>query len=95
LPPTKKEATAKKPNWGKVEQARAQMLKMMEAHQRGISHPWYFEQYMGLPHVFDKPEELTQLEEKRAVAQKADTNVLSMLDRLEAKHGNVDIRELA
>lgn len=50
-------------NWGKVEQVRKQMMAFMERHQKGISHPYYFEEYMGLAndergHAFPPPPEV-------------------------------------
>ncbi len=57
LPPTKEEHNKKKPNWTKIGKARKELLSFMEAHQKGISHPFFFEEYMGLGHVFDAPPE--------------------------------------
>lgn len=66
LPPTRAEHEQKKPNWGKIEKVREQKLEFMERHHKALSHPYYFEEYMGLAnadgvgHVFEKPAEEAQ-----------------------------------
>lgn len=47
----------KKPDRMKILKARDEMMKSMEAYNKAISHPYYFEEYMGLGHVFEPPEE--------------------------------------
>lgn len=56
IPPTRQEAQAKKPDWGKIEQARKQVISRRERHFEGISSAYHYEEYMGLPHSFPPPE---------------------------------------
>jgi hypothetical protein len=96
LPPSKAEANQKKPDWTKIEQARREMMKFMEAHQKALSHPWYFEEYMGLGHIFDKPE----VEVAEPIRLKTRADIDAMKERLIAKlkmvretQGNIDLSQ--
>jgi hypothetical protein len=59
LPPLPSEAK-KKPNEQKIKKARDQMEQAQEAYYKAISHPYFFEEYMGLSHSFEAPEEPDQ-----------------------------------
>lgn len=47
----------KKPNEQKIKKAREAMEQAQAAYHKAISHAHWFEEYMGLPHQFDPPEE--------------------------------------
>lgn len=97
LPPTREEAKKKKPNWAKVEKARDQMLKFMQAHDKGLSHPYHFESYMGLPHAFDAPPPETvktskqYREEEKQQVSAMEGRLVGILDRMIEKHGDAPI----
>lgn len=55
LPPLPSEQK-KKPNEGKIKKARQQMIDAQEQYMKAISHPYYFEEYMGLGHAYEPPE---------------------------------------
>lgn len=56
LPPLPSEAK-KKPNEQKIKKTRDAMEQAQEAYHKAISNPYWFEEYMGLPHQFPPPEE--------------------------------------
>lgn len=56
LPPLPSE-TKKKPNEQKIKKTRDAQEKAQEAYHKAISHAYWFEEYMGLPHQFDPPDE--------------------------------------
>jgi hypothetical protein len=58
LPPTRSEAKQKKPNWGKIEKSREELLEFMQKFQSGISSPYAFAEYMNLPQVFEPPKQV-------------------------------------
>jgi hypothetical protein len=102
VPPTKKEATRKKPDWRKVEDARKQMLRMIEMHQEALSHPYLFEEYMGLAHVFDKPEGLQVTHGPRArnkiskqpakeVLHAREERIMAKLEKYAVATGNAEL----
>ena len=80
----------KKPNDGEVREAKNRLLRFIEEYQEALSHPWKYEEYMGLGHVFDAPEGAvskhvkrpTTPEEVKSVAQQTEQSILSKLDRI-------------
>lgn len=54
----------------------------MESWQKALSHPWYFEEYNGLTHVFDKP----QVEVVRSSRRRLETReeIDDMVERMKA-----------
>jgi hypothetical protein len=55
--PTLPSEQKKKPQEGKIKKARDQMQAAQEAYMKAISHPYWFEEYNGLGHVYDPPTE--------------------------------------
>lgn len=43
-------------NDSKIKEAKKQMMNFIEEYQMALSHPWYWEEYMGLGHSFEAPE---------------------------------------
>ena len=98
LPPTKEEHNKKKPDWGKIHKAREERLEFMKRHHMGISHPYFFEEYMGFAspergHLFDPPTDevlrqadpKSRIEQQREEARARESRILEKLKAIAAR----------
>ncbi len=101
LPPEKPKSKNAKTDWPKMNKIRKQMEVFIEHHHKGLSHPYYFEEYMGLPHAFEKPPAATVKTSKEFLAEQTrqvsamEARLVGNLDRLIDKHGDVPLDQLA
>jgi len=99
LPPTKKEATRKKPDWPKVEKARKDAEEFIKDYRRHYSHPHLYEKYMGLNPVFDEPEQppsvdmkvitKEQREARKREIQAMEKRLVDSMYAIEKVYGNI------
>ncbi len=100
LPPTKEQSNQKKPNWTKINKARKQMEAFVEQHHKGLSHPFHFEEYMGLPHAFEAPPapkvktSKEFLAEQKVQVSAMEARLMGRLDKIIDKHGDVPFDQL-
>lgn len=80
LPLTKAEQK-KGPNDSQIKKVKRETLKFMEGWQKALSHPWYFEEYNGLVHVFDKPQ-VEVVRSSRRLESREEIN--DMVERMKA-----------
>lgn len=98
LPMTKQEQK-KGANDAQIKQTKKQMMAQIKAHREGISHPWLFEEYMGLGHIFDMPKGVSQKPGLRTAKEIQHEELRAREERISARleawaerHGNVDLR---
>jgi hypothetical protein len=100
LPPEKPKSKNEKPDWPKINKARKQMEAFIEHHHKGISHPYYFEEYMGLPHAFEKPPAQKVRTSKEFLAEQKvqvsamEARLTKNLDKIIDKHGDTSFDQL-
>lgn len=93
IPPTKQEATRKKPDWGKIERARKQRLDGLETYMTALSCHYEFEKYMGWVPLYEPPPDAPQktADTVRDEVREREQRMIEHLRSLAAETGNAEL----